>query len=54
MSFFEFPRTRTYDSDLGWLIKEVTRIADQYNSFIEYMNTHKVEYQELKTRVTAL
>lgn len=23
MSFFEFPRTRTYDSDLGWLIKNV-------------------------------
>ena len=23
MSFFEFPHTRTYDSDLGWLIKEV-------------------------------
>lgn len=22
MSFFEFPHTRTYDSDLGWLIKE--------------------------------
>ena len=21
MSFFEFPHTRTYDSDLGWLIK---------------------------------
>ena len=54
MSFFEFPRTRTYNSDLGWLIKEVTRIADQYNSFIEYMNTHKVEYQELKAIVTAL
>ena len=54
MSFFEFSHTRTYDSDLGWLIKEVTRIADQYDSFIEYMNTHKVEYQELKARVTAL
>lgn len=23
MSFFEFPHTRTYDSDLGWLIKHV-------------------------------
>lgn len=22
MSFFEFPHTRTYDSDLGWLIKD--------------------------------
>ena len=54
MSFFEFPNTRTYDSDLGWLIQEVKRIADQYDAFIEYMNTHKVEYAELKARVTAL
>lgn len=23
MSFFEFPHTRTYDSDLAWLIKQV-------------------------------
>lgn len=23
MSFFEFPHTRTYDSDLGWIIKTV-------------------------------
>lgn len=22
MSFFEFPHTRTYDSDLGWLIRQ--------------------------------
>ena len=54
MSFFEFPHTRTYDSDLGWLIKEVNRIADQYDSFIEWMNTHKIEYEELDRRVTAL
>lgn len=54
MSFFEFPHTRTYDSDLGWLIKEISRIADQYDTFIEYMNTHKVEYEELVRRVTAL
>ena len=22
MGFFEFPHTRTYDSDLGWLIRQ--------------------------------
>lgn len=26
MSFFEFPHTRTYDSDLGWIIKEFKEI----------------------------
>lgn len=24
MAFFEFPHTRTYDNDLGWLIKNAT------------------------------
>jgi hypothetical protein len=32
MSFFEFPHTRTYNSDLGWLIKHV-------NSFDETIAT---------------
>ena len=32
MSYFEFPHTRTYDSDLGWLIKQV-------NSYEEVINT---------------
>lgn len=26
MAFFEFPNTRTYDSDLGWLIKEYKKL----------------------------
>ena len=28
MSFFEFPNTRTYDNDLGWLIRNVKTAAD--------------------------
>lgn len=28
MSFFEFPHTRTYDDDLGWLIKNVKSSND--------------------------
>lgn len=28
MSFFEFPHTRTYDTDLGWLIKH-TKTAEE-------------------------
>lgn len=28
MSFFEFPNTRTYDNDLGWLIKNVKSAVD--------------------------
>ena len=28
MSFFEFPNTRTYDNDLGWLVKNVKSAVD--------------------------
>lgn len=34
MAFFEFPHTRTYDSDLGWLIKNVS----SYNETIDALN----------------
>ena len=29
MSFFEFPHTRTYDSDLGWLIHVVKKLTEE-------------------------
>lgn len=32
MSFFEFPHTRTYDSDLGWIIIEIKRILNSNSS----------------------
>lgn len=35
MAFFEFPHTRTYDSDLGWIIKNIK----SYNDAIETLNT---------------
>ena len=38
MSFFEFPHTRTYDSDLGWLIKKMKEIIEdvaQQNTAID-------------------
>ena len=54
VSFFEFPHTRTYDSDLGWLIKEVEKISNEYNSIYEWMNTHEGEYKELVGRVSNL
>lgn len=54
MSYFEFPHTRTYDSDLGWLIKTVKELSEEYETLVSWMNTHKSEYQELLTRVIHL
>lgn len=34
MSYFDFPHTRTYDSDLGWLIKHV----NEYDEVIAALN----------------
>ena len=37
MAFFnEFPHTRTYDSDLGWLIKEVKSYSEQLEALDEF------------------
>lgn len=40
MPFFEFPHTRTYDNDLGWLIAHVIRMSKQLENFINF-NTIK-------------
>ena len=35
MSFFEFPNTRTYDSDLGWLIKDY-KTLDEFKDAVKH------------------
>lgn len=47
MSFFEFPHTRTYDSDLGWLIKHV-------NSYDEVINELNAWIAENEPKMEAL
>ena len=32
MAFFEFPHTRSYDTDLGWLIKEYDSLKSDYDT----------------------
>lgn len=36
MSFFEFPHTRTYDSDLGWLIKDYKHLTELYETLDQW------------------
>lgn len=35
MAFFEFPHTRTYDSDLGWLIAALKRVENKLDHYLE-------------------
>lgn len=36
MAYFEFPHTRTYDGDLGYIIKKLDELNAKYNNFFEY------------------
>lgn len=36
MSYFEFPHTRNYEGDLGYLIKKLEELTERYNTFFEY------------------
>lgn len=36
MSYFEFPHTRNYDGDLGYIIKKLEELKNEYDNFFEY------------------
>lgn len=36
MSYFEFPHTRNYEGDLGYIIKMLTELTLKYNDFFQY------------------
>lgn len=54
MSFFEFPHTRTYDSDLGWLIKKMGELIQEYGSLDSWKEQHEIEYKDLAEKVNGL
>ena len=54
MSYFEFPHTRTYDSDLGWLIKTVKQLCENVEELDEWKASHEDEYNELKALYDAI
>lgn len=37
MSFFEFPHTRTYDSDLGWLIRDYKTLDEFKDAMLTWI-----------------
>lgn len=54
MSYFEFPHTRTYDSDLGWLIKHVGENITNISYLQKWAAEHQPEYEELLNKVNGL
>ena len=35
MAYFEFPHTRSYEGDLGYIIKNMSKLIDDYNSIVD-------------------
>lgn len=54
MSYFEFPHTRTYDSDLGWLIKTVKELTKLVSGLEDWKTSHQEEYDQLKALYDAI
>lgn len=48
MSFFEFPNTRTYDSDLGWLIKCCKTVGDAVEALEKWKNEVNPTIEDFK------
>lgn len=48
MSFFEFPNTRTYDNDLGWLIKNVKSTYKAVGALQAWKESAEGSIQELQ------
>lgn len=40
MAYFEFPHTRSYDGDLGYIIKTLDELVRKYGEFMEYNFIH--------------
>lgn len=47
MSFFEFPHTRTYDSDLGWLIKDYKTLDEFKDAMLKWIQETQPTIDEL-------
>ena len=54
MGYFEFPHTRTYDSDLGWLIKTVKKLTELVDGLDDWKLQHEAEYAQLKALYDAV
>lgn len=54
MAFFEFPHTRTYDSDLGWIIQNINSYDDAIKALNEWIDVNTPRLEDLEEFKTAL
>ena len=54
MSFFEFPHTRTYDTDLGWLIKDYKTLDELIAAIKSWITETQPTIDDLKALYEAI
>lgn len=54
MSFFEFPHTRTYDTDLGWLIKDYKTLDEAINNLDQWREETQPTIDDFKALYEAI
>lgn len=54
MSYFEYPHTRTYDNDLGWLIKHVKSNQEAIRALDEWKKNADITISDLRELLDAL
>ena len=54
MAFFNFPHTRTYDTDLGWIIQKLSGYNDTIAALQEWIDTNTPRLEDLETFKAAL
>ena len=48
MGYFDFPHTRTYDTDLGWIIKHISEYDDIIHALNEWIEVNNPKIEELE------
>lgn len=53
MAYFnEFPYTRNYDQDLGWLIREVNNLDDMYQTILNQLKELQEQYDTIPQQIS--
>lgn len=48
MAYFEFPHTRSYEGDLGYIIKHMTKLIDDYNQIKDDQDAINKKFAEIE------
>lgn len=48
MPYYEFPHTRNYDNDLGFIIREIERLSKLYDDIIKNIDQQVGELIEIR------